>query len=107
MNSVSKVSGTTRFALMESMACPSRMNSQFLLLDQLAEIESQRAGIHGQLFRRFLEGHEDAGFVVLRDPFDKKLNGEESLATTGAAADQSGSASGQASVGDFIESGDT
>ncbi len=66
------------------------IHGEHLPLDQLVEVEAKRADILRQFLRGLLEGHEDAGFVILHRAFDEELHAEERLAAPGVAADEGG-----------------
>src|SRR5207247_1127541 len=67
---------------------PHVVHSQFVARDQVVQIEAERADVLHQLLGRFLKGHKDAGFVILRRAADEKLHRQQRLAAAGAAAHQ-------------------
>jgi hypothetical protein len=64
------------------------IDDEFVVGNQLLQIEAERRDVGGQFFARFFERHEHAGFVVESRAADEKLHGEEGLAGAGAAADE-------------------
>jgi hypothetical protein len=71
----------------------------------LLEIEAERSDVGHQFLTAFLERHEDAGFVVEAGPAEEKLQGEESLAGAGAAADERGTPGRESAARNLIEAG--
>ena len=56
------------------------IHDDLLLLDQLVEVEAERADVLRQLLGGFLEGHEHARLVVLRGPAHQELHRQQRLA---------------------------
>ena len=77
--------------------------ASFFWLDQVVEVETQRADVLRQFFGRLLEGHEDARLVELGGPADQELDAQQGLAAAGAAADQGGPTLRQAAAGDLVK----
>ncbi len=99
LNSVSRVSSTTRLAPMESIAWPRRMNNpsrsyspvssislpldvnvvdrQLPFLDQIVQVEAERTDILRQFFRGFLEGEEHSRLVVQRGSADQEFDPQQ------------------------------
>jgi len=69
------------------------------------QIKTQRSHIAGEFRFVLFERHEDTGFVVFDRAADQEFHGHQSLAATRVAADERGSAFGQAAAGDFIQAG--
>lgn len=79
------------------------IDQDFFLSLQGGEVESEGGDIGPQFQRGLLKRHEDSGLVELDHPADEKLRREQSLAAARATADQRGSAAGQTTPGDFIQ----
>lgn len=73
------------------------------LVDQLIQVETQRAHVLSKLLRGFLEGKENARLAEPRRSLHEELHAEEGFPAPGAPANQGGAASRKATPSDFIE----
>ena len=71
------------------------------------QVEAERRHVGDQVVGRLLEGDEHPGLVVLGDPADEELHGEECLAASGGAADERRASPGQPAAGHLVEPADT
>ena len=80
------------------------VHQEFVLADQLLQVEAEGADVLGQVLGRLLKGHEDTGLAELGRAANEELRREQSLSATRAAAHERGTAARQTAAGDFIES---
>src|SRR4051812_10940150 len=83
------------------------IENQFLLADELVEVEAERADVLRQLLRALFESHEYARFVIFGGAAYQELHGQQGLPATRASADERRPASRKAPLGDLIETLDT
>jgi hypothetical protein len=75
--------------------------------DQPVEVVAQGCDVRREVDGVLLEGHEDAGFVMLLRARDQEGHGEQGLAAARSAAQQGGPAGRHAAARDLVEAGDT
>ena len=73
------------------------------MLDEIVQVEAERADVLRQFRSGLLEGHEHAGFVELRRSPDQEFHRQQRLAAAGTSADQRGSAARQTTSRNFIQ----
>src|SRR4030095_10770309 len=79
------------------------IDQEFVLADQLLQVDAEGADVPGQVTGRLLKGHEDTVLTELGHAANEELRREQSLSATRAAAHERGAAARQAAAGDFLQ----
>jgi hypothetical protein len=82
------------------------VDRDFVVGDQLVEVEAERAHVLREILLGFLERHEDAGFAELLGAAQQEFHGEQRFAATGRAADERRPPAWQPAKRNLVESRD-